>query len=95
MGTARWRHVSLVGSTLFSYLFLHARSIPVSLAWLGVLASILLVLSLPLQLAGILRGSFTYFVWIPMAVFEVALALWLLIKGVNAEQWKKRALAPA
>jgi hypothetical protein len=24
----------------------------------------------------------TYYVWIPVAVFEVTLALWLLIKGV-------------
>ncbi len=36
-----------VGSTLFSYLFLRARSIPVSLAWLGVLASLLLVVGSP------------------------------------------------
>lgn len=71
-----------VGSTLFCYLFLRARSIPVTLAWLGSAASILLVVALPLQLATILRGSVTYFVWIPMAVFEVVLALWLIIKGV-------------
>lgn len=71
-----------VGSTLFSYLFLRARSIPVPLAWLGVLASILLVVALPLLLAGFIQGPVTYFMWIPMLVFEVALALWLLIKGV-------------
>jgi hypothetical protein len=71
-----------IGSTLYSYLFLRARSIPVPLAWLGVLASVLLVVALPLQLAGFLRGPVTFFVWLPMLVFEVALALWLLIKGV-------------
>lgn len=71
-----------VGSTLYSYLFLRARSIPVPLAWLGVLASILLVVVLPLQLAGFIHGPVTYFVWIPILVFEVALALWLIIKGV-------------
>ena len=71
-----------VGSTIYSYLFLRARSIPVSLAWLGVLASVLLVMGLTLQLAGFLRGPVTNFMWIPMAVFELALALWLLIKGV-------------
>ena len=75
-----------VGSTLFCYLFLRARSIPVSLAWLGVAASILLVVALPLQLAGILHGSVTYFVWIPMAVFEVVLAVWLIIKGVALQE---------
>jgi Domain of unknown function (DUF4386) len=72
-----------LGSTAFSYLFLRARSIPVPLAWLGVVASVLLVVVLPLQLAGFLEGLVTLVVWLPMLVFEVTLALWLLIKGVR------------
>ena len=77
-----------VGSTLFSWLLLRGRMIPVALAWLGVVASVLLVVILPLQLAGLFGGpmswsaSVTWLVWLPMLVFEVALALWLLIKGV-------------
>jgi hypothetical protein len=71
-----------VGSTLFSYLLLRGRMIPIPLAWLGVVASILLVVGLPLQLAGFLRGSVTQLMWIPMAAFEVPFGLWLLIKGV-------------
>jgi Domain of unknown function (DUF4386) len=71
-----------VGSALFSYLFLRGRIIPVQLAWLGVVASVLLVVCLPLQLAGFLSGPITSLVWLPMALFEVPLALWLLIKGV-------------
>ncbi|HEV8355692.1 MAG TPA: DUF4386 domain-containing protein [Gemmatimonadales bacterium] len=71
-----------VGSMLYSYLFLRARSIPVLLAWLGVVASVLLVVLLPVQLAGFLEGPVTNFMWIPMAVFEVTLGFWLLIKGV-------------
>lgn len=71
-----------VGSTLFSWLLLRGRMIPVALAWLGVLASVLLVVGLPLQLAGVLSGSVTQLMWIPMAAFEIPLALWLLIKGV-------------
>jgi hypothetical protein len=73
-----------VGSTLYCYLFLRARSIPVLLAQLGVCASLLLCVALPLRLAGFLHGAVAYYVWIPMAVFEVALALWLLIKGAAA-----------
>jgi hypothetical protein len=79
-----------VGSALFSWLLLRGRMIPVALAWLGVLASILLVVILPLQLAGLLGGPVnwlgpvTWFMWLPMLVFEVALALWLIIKGVAA-----------
>lgn len=71
-----------VGSTLYSWLFLRSRSIPAPLAWLGVFASILLVVLLPAQLAGFLKGPVTSYMWLPMLVFEVALALWLLIKGV-------------
>lgn len=81
-----------VGSLLFSWLLLRGRMIPVALAWLGVLASVLLVVILPLQLAGLFGGSMswstsiTWLVWLPMLVFEVTLALWLIIKGVNIEQ---------
>lgn len=71
-----------VGSALFSYLLLRGRMIPRPLAWLGVIASILLVLVLPLQLAGFLRGPVTSLVWLPMLAFEVPLGLWLLIKGI-------------
>lgn len=71
-----------VGSSLFSYLFLRARSIPVPLAWLGVLASVLLVVALPVQLAGFLPASLAWPIWMPMLAFEVTLALWLLVKGV-------------
>ena len=77
-----------VGSTLFSWLLLCGRMIPGALGWLGVLASVLLVVILPLQLAGLFgspvawRSAVTWFMWLPMLVFEVVLALWLLIKGV-------------
>ena len=70
------------GSTIFSYLFLRARSIPVPLAWLGIFASILDLVVLPMQLAGYLT-SVPFLFWIPMLVFEVTLGLWLLIKGVR------------
>jgi hypothetical protein len=71
-----------VGGTLFSYLLLRGRMIPVALAWLGVLASVLLVVGLPLQLIGFLGVLFGGLIWLPMLVFEVTLVLWLLIKGV-------------
>jgi hypothetical protein len=72
-----------VGSTIFSYLLLRGRMVPAPLAWFGVLASILLVVWLPLQLVGFLTGPLTgIYQWLPVFVFQVALALWLLIKGV-------------
>jgi hypothetical protein len=74
-----------LGSTIFCYLFLRARSIPASLAWLGLLGSILLLVILPLQLAGYIVASFA-FVWIPMLIFEIAFAIWLLVKGITPSQ---------
>ena len=74
-----------MGSTLFSYLLLRGRTVPVPLAWIGVVASLLLVVGLPLQLAGVLSGPVTPYVWIPMLAFEVPLGFWLLIKGVRTQ----------
>lgn len=81
-----------VGSLLFSWLLLRGRSIPAVLAQLGVIASALLVILLPLQLAGLFGGSMswassiTWLVWLPMLIFEVVFAFWLLFKGINNKQ---------
>lgn len=80
-----------VGSLLFCLLLLRGQVIPTGLAWLGVIASALLVVILPLQLAGVLTAtgwasSVTWIMWLPMLVFEVTLALWLIIKGVAIPQ---------
>jgi len=80
-----------VGSTLFSYLLLRGRMVPVALAWLGVLASALIVVVLPLQLAQFIGGPITQLVWIPVALFEITLAFWLIIKGVAAPVRKQAA----
>lgn len=72
-----------VGSTLFSWLLLRGRSIPAGLAWLGLVASVLLVVALPLRIAGVLPGRVIEFLWLPMAAFEIPLAVWLLAKGVR------------
>jgi Domain of unknown function (DUF4386) len=71
-----------LGSLIFSYLLLRGRIVPVPLAWLGVLASALLVVCLPLQFAGFLRGPITSLMYLPMLAFEVPLGIWLFVKGV-------------
>jgi len=43
---------------------------------------VLLVVGLPVQLAGFLPASLAWPIWMPMLAFEVTLAFWLLIKGV-------------
>jgi uncharacterized protein DUF4386 len=71
-----------VGSTAFSWLLLRGRMIPLPLAWLGVVASVLLVIALPLQMGGLLHSPVTDVMWLPMAAFEIPLGFWLIVKGV-------------
>jgi len=73
-----------VGSAIFSYLLLRGRMIPISLAWWGLLSSALLVIGVPLQVAGFLTGPLAGYQWVPAIVFAPVFASWLLIKGVAA-----------
>lgn len=72
-----------VGSVCFSWLMLRGRMVPLWLAWLGVVASVLLTAVLPLRLAGLLPGIVAQSAWAPMAVFEIVLAVWLITKGIE------------
>lgn len=70
-----------VGSTLFAWLMLRGRIVPAALAWLGVVASLIVLTILPLELVGLAGSPITDFMWLPMLVFEVSLAFWLIVKG--------------
>jgi hypothetical protein len=80
-----------VGSTIFSFLLLRGRMIPVAIAWLGLAGSAFAVVILLLQLPGFVGGLITALMWIPVALFEVTLALWFLIKGVEAPMRRRTA----
>lgn len=70
------------GSTAFCAAFLRGAIIPPALALLGVAASVLLVVALPLELAGWVGGTMAFLVmWMPMLVFELWLAGWLILRG--------------
>jgi hypothetical protein len=71
-----------VGSAVFSWLLLRGRMVPAWLAGLGLASSVLLVVGLPLQLAGILAGPATGYQWAPAMVFAALLGSWLLVRGV-------------
>ncbi|HEV8382944.1 MAG TPA: DUF4386 domain-containing protein [Gemmatimonadales bacterium] len=75
-----------VGSTIFSWLLLRGRMVPTWLASLGVIGSALVVVGLPLQFTGVLRGIVTQLMWIPVAIFELVLAGWLIVKGVKSPE---------
>jgi len=74
-----------IGSTFFCWLLLRGRMLPRGLALVGVIASVILVIGLPLQLGGLLGPPLTMLMWMPMLAFEVPGGLWLLVKGVPSE----------
>ena len=74
-----------VGSTLFCWLLLRGRIIPASLAWTGLVASLILVVFLPLQIAGVATGVITKLVFLPMLAFEIPAGVWLLARGVRTQ----------
>ena len=72
-----------MGSMIYTYIFLRVGTIPKWLGWLGVFASAILIIILPLQLAAFIKdGLLTQLIWIPMLVFELTFAVWLIVKGV-------------
>src|SRR5689334_21180690 len=71
------------GSLLFSWLLLRGRMIPIALAWIGVVASAILLTCLPLQVGKVLAGPITAYIWLPMLAFEVPLAGWFIVKGIE------------
>ena len=66
--------------------------------FLGVLFTIAAVGYLIDSSGMLLLANYTttpVFIALPIAIAEIAFPLWLLIKGVNVEQWEKRALESA
>jgi hypothetical protein len=81
-----------IGSTFFCWLLLRGRMLPRALARIGVIASVILIVGLPLQLGGLLGAPLTMMMWMPMLAFEVPGGLWLLVKGVPPSRPKEDAL---
>ena len=77
-----------VGSTIFCWLFFTGRLVPRALSGLGLVSSAFLVILLTLQSGGLFGGKtdwsspFTWAVWLPLLIFELSFAGWLLVKGV-------------
>jgi len=70
-----------VGSTAFTWLLLRGRMVPTVLAWIGLAASVVLLIGLPLQLGGLIGRPITDVMWLPMAAFEIPVGVWLIFKG--------------
>jgi hypothetical protein len=81
-----------MGGTLFCYLFFKSKYVPRILAAWGVLTYLSMLL---LAFASILLPNLSETIkmafYAPGGLFEIIFGLWLLIKGINVEQWNVRA----
>jgi hypothetical protein len=81
-----------MGGTLFCYLFFKSKYVPGILAAWGMLTYVsMFVLGSASILFPGLPESVKMVFYAPGALFEILFGLWLLIKGVNVEQWERRA----
>ena len=73
-----------LGATVFSYLLFVSRYIPRGLAGLGVVGSVMVFVGTGLHFAApVYDAMFAGLYWIPVAVFEVATGVWLLVFGAK------------
>ena len=76
-----------VGNTIFCWLLLKGRMIPAALALIGLVSSAALSMLVLLQTGGLFGGRMewsspvTWLVWLPVLVFELSFAYWLLRKS--------------
>jgi hypothetical protein len=81
-----------MGGTLFCYLFFRSKYVPGMLAAWGMVTYVsMLMLGSASILLPNLPESVKMVFYAPGALFEILFGLWLLIKGVNVEQWEKHA----
>lgn len=69
-----------IGSTAFAWLLLRGRIVPAWIAWPGLAGSALIAAALVARMVGI-GGVWLPVLWGVLLVYEVALAIWLIVKG--------------
>ena len=82
-----------LGTIVFCYLFFKSRYIPRILSAFGIFSFLLALIG---TFVSILIPNIAVMVFAaPAGLFELVIGLWLLLKGVNVEQWEQRALKSA
>ncbi|WP_217560581.1 DUF4386 domain-containing protein [Paenibacillus sp. GbtcB18] len=69
-----------LGSLLFCYILIRSRLVPRLLSIIGLIGYTGLLVSSSLSIAGLDLGNVLY---IPGAIFEIVLPVWLIVKGFN------------
>ncbi len=82
-----------INTFLYSYVFYQSKLVPGKLAILGIGGAVLVFISAPLVMFGIisLLSVWQVLLALPIASYEMILALWLITKGFNLEHFTKQA----
>ena len=76
-----------VNTFIYSYVFYQSKLVPRKLSILGILGSVLIFAAALLEMFGIILqlSPSGILLAIPIAVYEMVLAIWLILKGFNQE----------
>ncbi len=83
-----------LGSLMFAILFVIKQPVPLPLAWLGAVASFIVVaetwlgLAVPSYLFGASSNPFLIVLFLPIMIYEIVLGIWLLRGGLDSEPHK-------
>lgn len=74
-----------INTFLYSYVFSKSNVVPKNLARLGISASLLIMLAAILEMFGVIQqiSIWGILLALPIALYEMTLAIWLIVKGVN------------
>jgi hypothetical protein len=103
MGTVAFQSMDFVGSTLhmlvfclggilFYSLLVKSRVVPVALSLWGLITTLPMLIG---TLAQIFGRSIPFIFYVPYVPFELAIAVWILIKGIKVGSETKMALEPS
>jgi hypothetical protein len=82
-GTSFGAFVFAIGSTLFFIVFLRSASIPRTLSWLGLVASLVALAACTTHLVWPSFPAMNAPAWIPMLVAEISTGCWLLFRPIR------------
>ncbi len=74
-----------INTFIYSYVFVRTKLIPVALSVLGLIASCMIMAAAILELFGIIEQLSVWGILLalPIALYEMILAVWLLVKGIR------------
>ncbi len=79
-----------INTFIYSSIFYQAQFLPRRLSLVGILGAVLILMAAVLELFGVIPHFSTQIIWLalPIAVYEMVLAAWLIVKGFNKSAYE-------